>query len=362
MKYNIKGYNLDNLLKILASKNISLYNIERTSYNEISFETNDKNIKKIKRYIVNYKVKQGLTNAKKIPKFLLTNLGIILAIFIGSISLLFLSNYTWQIEIYGTENLTNQEILEVLKNNGIKKGKINIQTSEEIEKILLNNYDRIAQVSVIKKGTAIIINLSEKLVYIEQDYQPIIAKYNGIIKSISIITGTTNIKVGDYVNKGDILVLPFNIDINGEKIGVKPIAEIIAEIYIVSSAELNTEEIVLVRTGKFITEYQYKIFNKNLFSGKVKNSFALFETVVYNENVSRLVPLKRKVTKYYELEQQVITHNLEQEQQSVIDKSVNMARKNMIAGEIIDEKTTLSITENKITAYTTIKVLGCIND
>ena len=43
-------------------------------------------------------------------------------------------------------------------------------------------------------------------------------KYSGIIKEINIITGTTNVKVGDYVNVGDVLVLPFNINANGEKV------------------------------------------------------------------------------------------------------------------------------------------------
>ena len=65
----------------------------------------------------------------------------------------------------------------------------------------MNNYDRIAQVSVIREGTAIIINLSEKLVYTEVEFQPIIAKYSGIIKDIKVITGTINVNVDVNIKK-----------------------------------------------------------------------------------------------------------------------------------------------------------------
>ena len=221
----------------------------------------DKDYKKVKRYIANYKVKQTLSNFKQIPILLLKNLGIIIGCFLGVLFGIFVSNYTWQIQVYGTKDLCVTDILSVLSENGIRKGKINHQTSKEIEEILLNKYDRIAQVSVIRKGTAIIINLSEKLVYVEGEFQPIKAKHAGTIKEINIITGTTNIKVGDYVNAGDILVLPFNINANGEKISVNPLAEIKAEIFVVSKCEISKTETQLIRTGNTTTIYNYKLKN-----------------------------------------------------------------------------------------------------
>ena len=176
MKIDLTGYNIDNLLKILYTKKVTLFNVVRNEHNKVSFEILDKDFKKVKRYIANFKVQQTLSKVKQIPKFLLANLGVILGCFVGILFYLFASNYTWQIQVYGTKDLTKSEIISVLKENGIKKGKINHQTSEEIEEILLNRYDRIAQVSVIREGTAIIINLSEKLVYVESEFEPIKAK------------------------------------------------------------------------------------------------------------------------------------------------------------------------------------------
>ena len=46
-----------------------------------------------------------------------------------------MSRFTWQIQIFGTKDLQTSEIISVLSENGIKKGKINTQTSEEIEEV-----------------------------------------------------------------------------------------------------------------------------------------------------------------------------------------------------------------------------------
>lgn len=362
MKYDLKGYNADNLIKTLVSKKVKIYNLKIKSRTELSFEVEDKDVSKVKRYISNFKFKQSFTKFKKLPSFMLVNLGLILGVFLGSIFFVFSSTFTWQIQVFGTVELSKQDIIKVLKQNNVKVGKINLISSEEIESILLNNYDRIAQVSVIKEGTAIIINLSEKLVYNEVEFQPIIAKESGIVTNIKIITGTTNVKVGDFVNVGDVLVLPFNINADGTKVSVKPLAEIHAKMFIVGKSEIKKHEIKLVRTGKTKKAYQYKLKNLNLFSSKNKNSFALFETVVYNENISGIVPLSRKVSVFYELKPIQIENNLIEKQQENEQNSLNLARKKLLAGEIIEENTTSHFCEDKLISISTITVLGIIND
>ncbi len=362
MKYELKGHNIDNLLKTLYFKKIELFDIVRIDRQTVSFSVADKQAKKVNRYIKNFKVVRTNSKIKQLPKYLLVNVGVILGLFVGCLFFLFASNFTWQIQIYGLKDLTKQQIISVLNNNGIRTGKINLISNEDIETILLNNYDRIAQVSVKKEGTAIIINLSEKLVYEQLTYSPIKAKYNGIIKKINIITGTPNVRVGDYVNAGDDLVLPFNVRPDGEKISVNPLAEIEAEIYITAKAELHKNEQVLVRTGKSITEYHYKLFNKNLFCGKNKNSFALFEMVMYNESVSKLVPFSRDCYVYFELAPQTVLHNLSEEQENVKIQSQANAKSNLPQGEIQNEQTYTYFTEDKLLAITKITLLGIIND
>ncbi len=362
MKIELEGYYLDELIKLLYRKKIPLYNVQRQDDSHISFETEDKYNKKIKHYILNYKAKITLSKIKQMPKFLLANLGIILGVFFGSFIFIFLSNFTWQIKVYGTEDLTTEEIISVLAENNVKVGKINTITTDEIESILLNNYDRIAQVSVIKQGTTIIINLSEKLVYEEVEYEPIVAKFAGIITEVNILTGTTNVKVGDYVNIGDVLVLPFYVNSDGEQVAVEPLAEIKAKIFIIGSCSISETEMVLQRTGNVIVEYKYQLFNSNIFSGRNKNSFAFFESLEYTKYISDLIPLKRTKIVYYELALVEVTHDFASEQEQLIEKAYNLALEKLPSNyQLLDETSSVTIVENKMYATTTLTIIGVIN-
>lgn len=360
VKFELSGYNIDNLLKLLHQKKVVLYDLKKENLT-VSFFVLEKQKKIVNRYIKNFKQKQSLTKIKQFPLFLLLNIGTILGVVFGGIFFLISSNYTWRIEIFGLKDLTKTEILQVLKENDISVGKINTQTSEDIETILLNNYDRIAQVSVIKQGTSIIINLSEKLVYKEQTFNPITAKYSGIITKINLITGTPNVKVGDFVNAGDVLVLPFNL-VENKKISVKPLAQIEAEIFVTASSKINRTEDVCVRTGNKQLVYKYKLFNLNLFCGKNKNSFALFDKVVYNENVSSLIPFSRQVECYYQLKTEKITNDFALKKQALIDDSIKKAQQKLPIGKILSTDTKLIEEQDKMLAITKITVQGIIND
>lgn len=363
MRYELHGYNIDNLLKTLYRKKIVLMNVERVGTNCVSFEVRDNQTKKVQKYISNFKTSQTPNFFKRLPQILLANLGVVIAIFVGVAFYLFSSNYIWQIRIYGLKNLTQDEILSVLEQNGVKTGKLNVKSAEEIEQILLDNYDRLAQVSVIKQGSSVVINLSEKLVYIEQEFLPITAKYCGVITDIDIVTGTTNVKVGDYVNQGDILVFPYNTDSDGNKINVKPMAKIEAKIYIFGSCTLKEQETVLSRTGKYQICYDYYIFGRHIFYGKNKNSFALFENVSYNENVSKILPFKRTATCYYELGFVTVTHDLEQEKQIQLEQSRQQAEQKLPNDYVlIDTVSRAEIIDDTLFAYTKLTIKGQIND
>ncbi len=325
MKFELEGYDIDNLLQTLYFKHITLYDIDRPQRNKVRFQVADKDADKVARYVRNFKAQTKYTGIRNFPRLVLANVGILIGIIVGIVVGTVFSRYTWQIEIYGLEELTETEVVAILADYGISTGQINLATSDEISEILISNCDRIAQASVIKKGNAIIINISEKLVYNDTSYEPIVAAYKGIITEIDIITGTTNVKVGDYVNVGDILVLPFNIDSEGNKVSVQPKAIISGTIYITAKCEMRKTDVVLTRTGASCTTYQYKVGGLNLFSVKGKNSFALFEAESYNEYMSDILPLKRLVTVYYELTTQSIEHDFDAERDALIAESKEQA-------------------------------------
>lgn len=362
MKYVISGYNIDNLLKILYQKRVKLFNVSRSGNKDLTFEAMDRDDKKIRRYISNFKIQEKTNLNIRLKSFFKTNVCVIIAVFIGIIFSIYASNYIWQIKIYGANNLDKTSILKVLKAEDVAVGKLNRKSRDEISHILLNAYDRIAQASVIKKGTAIIINISEKLVYEETEFKPIVAKHSGIVQEINLVTGTLNVKVGDYVNVGDSLVLPFNISKDGNKIPVMPMAEIYGNTYFTYSASLPEKEKVLVSTGRKRKVYDYKLWNFQIFSGKSKNSFAIFDIELYNEYISDLIPLKRQVAVYHELVEREIVHDLNREKDEFVSRNKEMASQQIPPNQkVINSKCSVDIFNNTLYMVSTCMCYGKIN-
>ena len=120
---------------------------------------------------------------------------------------------------------------------------------------------------------------------------------------------------------------------------------------------MNNDDRVWAGFSAFAVWYRW------LFSGKNKNSFALFETVVYNENVSSLIPLTRDVVVYHELKQVEKTYNFDEEKENLKQKSVDLAYQNLpIYQEMLSEETDISIIDNKMFAITTLTITGVIHD
>lgn len=359
MKYELNGYNIDELIKTLHRKHFQIFNIVRRDVKNVEFEVSDSDAKKVKKYLLNFKVKQKATSiANRLRNFLYLNIGLLIACLVGVCFFAFSSSYIWQIKIYGNENLTQKEILRVLKNNGVSKGAKNLKSQKQIEDILLNNYNKLAQVSVSKVGTTILINISEKLIYEEVKYANLTAKHAGIVSSINVITGTSNVKVGDYVNVGDVLVLPFNFDSNGNKIFVQPIAEIKGEIYSITRTETPKHDKILIRSGRVLKSSKYYLKNKFLFENKSKKMFDIFETVVYNEDINRLIPLRRERVLCYELCEKVIEHDFDKEKQDIVKKCQDIAHDNRPFGDIVHEQTATMIVDNTLIVTTILTILG----
>ena len=99
MRFDLAGYNIDNLLKTLYIKKIKLSNIVRQGVDKVSFDVLDRDVKKVKRHIANYKVKLTPSFARRLPKVMLANIGIMIGIIIGIIIGTIVNKFTWQIEI-----------------------------------------------------------------------------------------------------------------------------------------------------------------------------------------------------------------------------------------------------------------------
>lgn len=361
--YDIKveGLNFDRLLREFNKLNITLFNVTKPSYKIMEFSLTFFDYLKLKKIAIlkNYKIsivkKHGISN---LLSGVLNHLALTITCVICFILFIIFSNFTFKINVLGLETITQQEIITLLSNFNVKTNQINSKTNEEIEKYLKQNNDKISLVSVIKKGTNLIVNIKEKI-DIVTDTTPITAPYNMQITKLNVKQGSTTLKVGDIVKKGDIIVSSTTILSNGETVSLNPIAEVEGETWINGTVEFETNKTNLVRTGKKQTYSYFEIFGNKLFFKTPSVKFEKFDKVVYNDYVFKnwFVPLNYVKTTYFELKEETITQNFEENKESLIAKSSKLAYSNLPEGKtVLEENTVINNVDNKYFVTTYLKI------
>lgn len=134
-------------------------------------------------------------------------------IFFFGMLLYYLSGFIWNIEINGNSYLSNEVILDFLKDEactfGTKKSDISCETLEEA---LRSRYSEVIWTSIKIYGTKMTVDIQESLLpgeqYEKQDdaVYDIVAAKDGVVSEIITRSGTPLVTAGAEVKKGDILV------------------------------------------------------------------------------------------------------------------------------------------------------------
>jgi len=353
----LKGLNIDAVLEKFNKHNIVVFELKRNNHMQVEFKIDNKSFNQTKKFFDQYETQIVPLGTNKTKKILASNLAVFLAVFlllgIFSIS----SNYIWNINVSGVSKSNLSAFEKVLNENGIKRFGKKVFNAQKLEQILLSQ-NFVAQASCFYKGTTLFINISEKLVYNQTNFEPLKAKFSGVILQATNIVGTPNFVVGEYVSKGDVLVFPYLVDKFNQKVSVEPKAEIKAKCYIYETNIVPRKEIVLTRTGKLKKFCDISFNKKNI--AKNRKPFVFFETKVYNNYVSSILPIVRQKTIYYELQPDEKINDLEnlttQNEKLVEEKLKNIVPTNI---EILERNTTSLIVEDKL--YSTAYVC-CVTD
>ena len=355
----LSGYNLEKNINQLVKKNIKIYLVKKLSLKESIIEISFFDVKEVEKFFLSKNIK--IINKKyngftKVINFIKNRYFILVGIFICFVFFVVSSNYVLNIEIVGNNRYLKDEILDVLDENGVKTfSPLNLKSNSEIEKILIKNFDGISMVSVVKKGSSIIINIKEKIIDSEYENidksQAIIAKASGIITKIDLIQGTQLVKVGDIVKAGDILVAPYVTDSSGSKIPIQAKANIYAEIWIEGKTSFESKKEITQRTGNYFIERKMIFLNQEIITTNNKVSFLQYDIEINEEILSdNLLPIKYITTTYYETESVVIEDDFESYKEEKIKEAKNLATIGLKEFDLIIEENNF-ITEKEGVYY-----------
>jgi len=352
-KFCLEGLNVERFINHLVESNITVYNLKKTEFNKLEFTTNVKDSIKVEKLAesFNFKIVHGYKGVYSLLNFLKNRIGIIIGLILAFILTIIVNQFTFNFSILGLENIEESRVEEVLKKCGIEKFKINEFDSKVLETCLASEISEISMVSVVKKGTTIIINIKEKLPSLEAAYQPIVAEYNMLITGLEVYAGFTNLKVGDSIFKGDTIIFPYSFDGDNNPIPCEPKAKITALTWFTASQIFVGNEIRLVRTGnKQIYDSAYNLGKNEILKTEKEIDFEKYEVEETNDLISYLflpIGVDKKVA--YELEEIEIKHNFEEEKDGLINNCLKTAYEKVPLNILIeDEKVVLSNDEDRI--------------
>lgn len=287
VEIKVEGFFIERFINICISKKILLIDIKRDKATIMYAKVGISDYKKLRQVAKKTKTRVKIENKKGLPfkahKYRKRKIfGVFFTLII--IGIIISSNYIWNIEITGNININREDLIQDLKNSGLEVGisKNNIDTNNIISKIRLNR-DDIAWIGINIKGTNAIVRIKEAEVapeiIDENEYCNIVSNKTGIITKINIQNGTPEVKIGDIVTEGDILV---NGYMEGKYTGtryVHSIADIEAKVWYTKTIREPLTQEILEETGNTETKYSVKIKKNTINLFKTLSNFQKYDTI-----------------------------------------------------------------------------------
>lgn len=295
----VEGFFLEKFINICAHRQIFLWDAVRKGSSSMTLKMSINGFKLIRPVAKKSRCKVKILKKKGMP-FVLAKyskrVSFWIGLFLFCIILLLLCSFIWVIEVDlkgGQDNINAQDIIDRLKDMGIKPGilKYSIDTQKTANELLLS-MDELGWVGIHIKGTKFKVEASKRTrapVLLDR-YTPcdIVAAKDGIIFSMIVKEGLEKVKIGDTVQKGQVLI--------SGTIPVKNQPDEYRQVHAMGEVKARTwyESRILVETD---------ILNKR-FTGRVNNRYYI---IVFN----KLIPLPARCSTFEQHEVVYLTKKLE---------------------------------------------------
>lgn len=327
----VEGFFVERFINNCINNKIFLWSIKRINSTLITTNISVREFKKIHAIARKTKCKVSINSKKGLPIVLhrYRKRKLLLLILIPIVfCVLITSTYIWNIEITGIENIEKEEILSQLADEGIDIGKrkANLDTKKVINNIRLKRND-ISWMAIDMHGTNIIIKIVEADekpdIIDENEYCNIVANQKGIITKITADTGTALAKVGDVVEKGDVLIGGY---MEGKYTGVRNVhakGNIEARVWYTKKLQSEFTREITEETGTIENKYSINFNNFKINLYKSLPNFENYDTINETNKMKILnnfyLPIEINKTTYVEQKITNITYGKEELKKILIE-------------------------------------------
>lgn len=225
---SVQGNNLSRFLNLCAHHEILFWKIQFASPTQVSFFIRLQDLYELRPYLRKTKTRIHIEKKLGFPFFWQRYHARKLGIFVllcAMAGVWVLSTRIWRIEIKGNSSLGEDTILEYLKAHDITYGMPAKQIDNDaLELSLRQDLEPVIWASVYETGTRLVVQIQEKISSHENETEQtgictdLVASMDATVASIITRSGRAEVKKGDTVKKGDLLVCGRQeiLDDNGE--------------------------------------------------------------------------------------------------------------------------------------------------
>ena len=350
VRITVEGYYIERFINICTTNKILIWNLKREKGVKLHLNIGIQDFYRAVEVARKLKCKVKIEKKRGIPfiinkyrkrkLFLISLIIILVALYVSS-------NYVWNIEVQVEDNLKleniENDIQEVGLKTGMKKNKVNVE--EIVNKIRLKRND-ISWIGVNLDGTNAIVKIvkakeTPKIID-EKEFTNIVAKKAGTITQIIAQNGTAQVKVGDKVETGQILIQG---TMEGKYTGIRyvhSLGEVKAIVQYTKTVQIPLKEERNVETGNKETKYKINFNKFQINFYKTLSKFKIYDTIEEEKklrifsNLYLPISVKKitneeeeKVSKEYSIEEAVEkgTRQLEEQIEAEIEEKQNILRK-----------------------------------
>lgn len=277
----------------------------------------------------------------------------------------FMSNYVWDIEIIGNENISSREILIITRDLGIKRGtfgpRLDLRTIEQKTLLLI---DDLSWVGINRHGSKITIDVRERIVEpdIVSDNKPcnIVASKTGQILYTEVYSGQLLVPIGSSVLKGNVIVSGILEDEEGRSSHVHADAKIIAEYEDEMRFSIAFEQVEDVLTGEVKNRNYLSLLGLDLplfISIPLKDKYAFSEDVKKVKLFGVNLPISVRKTRYEKIQERYFTLTNDQAHNALLQQIAKYEESILKDVEIIEKNIEEESTDDSygITVYYVLK-------
>ena len=231
MRISVTGFAKERFLNLLSANDIFAWDIVNTG-GKLMLSVSISGLRKLRPILRKTHCRFRIISKHGLPYFIYRHKKrtvFVFGAFMFLVLVFAMSQFIWLIEINGNFFLTDTELIQFCKNNGVYTGmyKHNIDT-DILKTKIRQNYPQISWISIVQNGTRLLIEISENSgdTVIAGDAGPldVISARDCIVTKIIAQNGTPAVNVGDTVKKGDVLIRSVfdTLDENGQPAPLSP--------------------------------------------------------------------------------------------------------------------------------------------